>query len=550
MVHIDSFFRDYKKNLVSGIIVFLIALPLCLGVAQASGAPPFSGIVAGIVGGIVVGALSGSRLSVTGPAAGLTAIVLVAIADLGRFEIFLCAVMVAGALQLILGWIRAGGISHFIPLPVIEGMLAGIGLTIILKLIPDALGYTGSTEGGMLATIGQALNQPHVLALGISLLGLGLLFLWDHPVWSRWRRLPVGLLVVLIAVAAQLLWPESWGGKLGAEQRVQLLIPDSVGAFFTQFLRPDFSGFLRWEVWQVGLVIAVVASIESLLCLEATDKMDPQRRSSSPNRELKAQGVGNLVSGLLGGLPLTSVIVRSSANIQAGASSRLSAMFHGLLLLVCVALLPALLNLIPKAALAAILIHTGYKLCQPRKFLLLWKHGLWNPFLPFVVTALGVVALDLLTGVAMGIGVSILYTLWEDMRIPYSYERIRTRETDLVRITLAEEVSFLNKASIKKTLHAIPRGSRVILDGSRCGHLDYDVRQTITEFHQSTARERDIRLHLVGFRNIYQLPVTEPLEEDPPPEAAGDSAEAPALVQKSAGRHRRLMQQLNRELSV
>lgn len=546
MMHISSFFRDYKKNLISGIIVFLIALPLCLGIAQASGAPPFSGIMAGVVGGLVVGVLSGSRLSVTGPAAGLTAIVLVAVSSLGRFEIFLCAVMVAGALQLILGWARAGAISHFIPHPVIEGMLAGIGLTIILKLIPDALGYQGPADGGMWTTLGQAFRQPHGLALGISLMGLVLLFFWEHPFLSRISRIPVGLLVVVLAMATHMLWPEAWGGKLGPDQRVQLLVPDSISGFLGQFMLPDFSGFLLWEVWQTGIVIAVVASIESLLCLEATDKLDPERRPSPPNRELKAQGVGNLVSGLFGGLPLTSVIVRSSANIQAGASTRLSTMFHGLLLLVCVALIPRLLNEIPKAALAAILIHTGYKLCQPRKVRIFWKHGFWNPFLPFAVTALGVVSLDLLTGVALGLGVSIVYTLWEDMRIPYSFERIQTKDMDMVRITLAQEVSFLNKASIKKTLYSIPRGARVILDGSRCGYLDYDVRQTITEFHQSAAKERDIRLHLVGFRNIYQLPETEPLEGD----GCGPSAGRQTGERKSSGRHRRLIQQLNEEPSL
>lgn len=545
----SSFFQDYRRNLLAGVIVFLIALPLCLGIAQASGAPLFSGIIAGIVGGLVVGGFSGSRLSVTGPAAGLTAIVLVAISDLGSFSVFLCAVIIAGFIQIVLGFLRAGAIAHFIPHSVIEGMMAGIGLTIILKLIPDALGYVpGPDSESMFQAIAAAIGNLSPAAVVISLVGLGLMVAWSRTPLARLRYLPAGLMVVLLAVAINLLWPSLWGGPLAGEQLVNLYVPEQPQQFFEQFLFPDFSGLARWEVWQTGMVIAAVASIESLLCLEASDKLDPERQVSPPNRELKAQGLGNLVSGLLGGLPVTSVIVRTSANVHAGGTSRLSTMFHGLLLLLCVALIPAVLNWIPKAALAAILIYTGYRLCNPAKIRSIWQHGKWNPFLPFAITALGVVSIDLLSGVALGLGISIIYTLWENMRIPYFFQRIQTGDRDLLRITLAQEVSFLNKASIKQTLNQIPRGTRVVIDASQTGYIDYDVRQTILEFYETTAKEREIELSLVGFKNVYQVPKAEP--EASILEAFSQPASAAELssTQRSSGKYRRLIKQLSNQM--
>jgi MFS superfamily sulfate permease-like transporter len=347
----ESIFKNYKKDLVSGIIVFLIALPLCLGIAQASNAPLFSGIVAGIIGGIVVGFLSGSALSVTGPAAGLTAIILTAIGELKAFDIFLCSVIIAGAVQIILGIIKAGSIANYFPSSVIHGMLAGIGLTIIIKQIPDAVGYAVKNEpvtadaddGISYSFVSDALHHIQPGAILIAATGLLLLILWQTKALKKAQLIPSGLLVVILGTVLNEFFKFSDSSLfLDSGHLVSLPVAGSASEFFGQFLLPDFRGFLNPLVWQTGIVIAVVASIETLLCIEATDKMDDLKRYTPTNRELKAQGVGNILSGLIGGLPVTSVIVRSSANINAGARSKLSAILHGILLLLCVATIPVI----------------------------------------------------------------------------------------------------------------------------------------------------------------------------------------------------------------
>lgn len=513
----QGFFSNIKNDAIAGVIVFLIALPLCLGIAQASGAPLFSGIVAGIVGGIVIGYLSGSQLSVVGPAAGLTAIVLVAIGDLGAFDVFLCAVMVAGLIQLILGFARAGSIANYFPNSVIEGMLAGIGLTIILKQIPEALGYDGeghermvdADDGFTMDYITSAFNHIETGALVISAVGLAILILWTTKPFQKLKLIPSGLIVVLLGVVInQLFLTQGSPMYLSNIHLVNLPIAGNINEFFGQFVLPDFAGFANPKVWQAGVVIAVVASIETLLCIEATDKLDPLKRYTPTNRELKAHGIGNMISGLIGGLPMTSVIVRSSANINAGAKSKTSTILHGTLLLVCVGTIPVLLNLIPKASLAAILIFTGYKLCNPKTFRHIFKEGGWGQFIPFVATALAVVSLDLLKGVGIGLAISIVGLLYKNMGIPFFFRRTVRSNGELIEMKLAQEVSFLNKAGIKMALEKLPEGSKVIIDASDSEYIDFDVLELIREFQASKAADRDIQMSLVGFKNIYKLPRT------------------------------------------
>jgi MFS superfamily sulfate permease-like transporter len=544
-----SFFASAKNDLTAGLIVFLIALPLCLGIAQASNAPLFSGIVAGVVGGIVIGFMSKSHLSVSGPAAGLVAIVLAAIDKMGAFDIFLCSVMVAGAIQLILGFVRAGSIANYFPSNVIEGMLAGIGLTIIIKQIRDAAGYIDpkhaagmddADDGFFLNRIFDALNHIEPGALIIAVIGILVLILWSTKGMKKFQIIPAGLIVVVLGTVINLIFktvaPSLY---LDGAHLVKLPVPNSPSDFFGQFKMPNFAGFARSEVWITGGIIAVVASIETLLCIEATDKLDPQKRYTSGDAELRAQGIGNLVSGLIGGLPITSVIVRSSANINAGAKSKLAAISHGVLLLVCVATIPFILNLIPKATLAAILIFTGYRLCRPAVFKHMWHAGL-SQFLPFVVTAAAVVFLDLLKGVGLGMAFSIFYILRNNLRIPFYYKRVVYESSEVISLNLAQEVSFLNKASIKKTLENIPDGSTVILDASLTEYIDYDVLELIKEFQLTKAPDKDIKMSLVGFKNAYQLPEDSFANDDQHPDNLHDGV----AVQKSAGRYKKLLKQL------
>ncbi len=560
-----SFFANAKSDLVAGVIVFLIALPLCLGIAQASNAPLFSGIVAGVIGGIVIGFFSKSHLSVSGPAAGLVAIVIGAIATLSPigadgqpdavagFKFFLCSVIIAGGIQLILGFVRAGSIANYFPSSVIEGMLAGIGLTIILKQLPDAFGYAepvGSSAGMQDAEQGVSLSflsriTEHIElgAVVIALLGMGILILWSTKTMKKFQMIPAGLLVVVIGTLLNGLFSASMPNLfVSGDHLVTLPVPQSVSDFAGQFMLPDFSGFSNPAVWQIGVVIAVVASIETLLCIEATDKLDPQKRYTSGDSELKAQGIGNLVSGFIGGLPITSVIVRSSANINAGARSKLSTITHGTLLLVCVATIPFILNMIPKATLAAILIFTGYRLCRPAVFKHMWHAGL-SQFIPFVVTAIAVALpmLGLLKGVGIGMVISIFYILRNNLRIPFFYKRAVYKSGDVITLDLAQDVSFLNKASIKNTLERLPEGSTVIINAAQTEYIDYDVLELIKEFQQNQAQDKNIKMSLLGFKNTYKLP------EDvlATPEAVDNLTDRPeSPIKKTAGTYKKLLKQL------
>lgn len=504
---------ELSQNFASGLVVFLVALPLCLGIALASGAPPLSGIIAGIIGGIVVGAISNSNISVSGPAAGLTAIVLTAITDLGAFELFLCAGLIAGILQLVLGFIRAGSISNYFPNNVIEGMLAGIGIIIILKQIPHALGFDKDYEGNQTLFengfnfnyFNELFSAIHPGAVVVTLVSIAILLTWEKVAFLKRIKMLPGALVAVIAGILLNQFFVSTGSSLAisAEHLVPLPVPQSIEDFKNLITLPDFNGFTNPKVWIAGATIAVVASIETLLCIEASDRLDVRRRITDTNLELKAQGIGNLVSSLIGGLPMTSVVVRSSANANAGATSKSSAIIHGVLLLVCVLSIPFILNLIPLATLAAVLILVGYKLAKPATFKHFWHNGKYQ-FIPFLATVLAVVFTDLLKGVGIGLAISVIYILQGNMKRAYYLSREKLNDADELNIKLAEEVSFLNKAAIKKTLKNIKSGSKVIIDARTTSYITTDVLEMIQDFANVRAKEENIEVELIGFKTSYR----------------------------------------------
>jgi len=504
---------ELSQNFASGLVVFLVALPLCLGIALASGAPPLSGVIAGIIGGIVVGTLSNSNISVSGPAAGLTAIVLTAITDLGAFELFLCAGLIAGILQLVLGFIRAGSISNYFPNNVIEGMLAGIGIIIILKQIPHALGFdTDNMSSETLFENGinfnyfnEVLSAIHPGAIIVTIVSVVILLTWENvPALRKIKMLPGALVAVIAGILLNQLFVSTGSAfAITSDHLVTLPVPQTAEDFKNLITMPNFEGFLNTKVWIVGATIAIVASIETLLCIEASDRLDTRRRITDTNLELKAQGIGNLFSSLIGGLPMTSVVVRSSANANAGATSKSSAIIHGVLLLVCVLSIPFILNLIPLATLAAVLILVGYKLAKPATFKHFWHNGKYQ-FIPFVATVLAVVFTDLLKGVGIGLAISIFYILQGNMKRAYYLSRERLNEADELTIKLAEEVSFLNKAAIKKTLKNIKSGSKVIIDARTTSYITTDVLEMIQDFANVRAKEEDIEVELIGFKTSYR----------------------------------------------
>ncbi len=504
---------ELSQNFAPGLVVFLVALPLCLGIALASGAPPLSGIIAGIVGGIVIGFISNSNISVSGPAAGLTAIVLTAITDLGAFELFLCAGIIAGLLQLVLGFIRAGSISNYFPNNVIEGMLAGIGIIIILKQIPHALGfdkdYEGNeslfNEGVNFGYFNELFSAIHPGAVVITLVSVAILLTWDYvPALKRIKMLPGALVAVITGILLNEVFKSSGSAlAVGSEHLVTLPVPQTLSEFGDLITLPNFKGFLNPQVWIAGATIAIVASIETLLCIEASDRLDVKRRITDTNLELKAQGIGNLVSSFIGGLPMTSVVVRSSANANAGATSKVSAIIHGVLLLLCVVSIPFILNLIPFATLAAVLILVGYKLAKPATFIHFWHNGKYQ-FIPFLATVLAVVFTDLLKGVGIGLVISIIYILQGNMKRAYYLSRETLNDTDEFTIRLSEEVSFLNKAAIKKTLKNVKPGSKVTIDAKTTSYIATDVLDMIQDFANVRAKEENIQVDLIGFRTSYK----------------------------------------------
>tara|TARA_R110002049_G_scaffold27321_2_gene94355 strand:+ start:626141 stop:628366 length:2226 start_codon:yes stop_codon:yes gene_type:complete len=504
------------RDITASVVVFLVALPLCLGIALASGAPLFSGLLAGIVGGIVVGSLSGSHTSVSGPAAGLTAIVASQIAALGSYDAFLLAVVFAGLLQIGLGVARAGALSAFFPSSVIKGLLAAIGVILILKQIPHLFGHDNDPEGDMSFSqpdnentfsefLNVVLGDIHYGAAVVGLASIAILFFWDRIKPLKNSVVPAPLIVVLIGVGLQFLFSTAGKGwAIGESHLVQIPVADSVSGVLAFLTFPDFSQWANPTVYVAAVTIAIVASLETLLNLEAVDKLDPERRDSPPSRELMAQGVGNTVSGLIGGLPLTSVIVRSSVNVGMGAKTKLSAILHGFLLVISVVLLPTYLNMIPLASLAAILIVTGFKLASPKLFRQMWQEGRYQ-FAPFLITLLAIVFTDLLVGIVIGLCVSVLFILNSNLRRPIR----RVVEThiggDVLHIELANQVSFLNRAALDKLFSECKSGSSLLIDASGTDYIDPDVLSLIRDFKNNRGPARDVTVSLRGFRQKYQL---------------------------------------------
>lgn len=496
--------RNLRRDVPASIVVFFVAVPLCLGIALASGAPLFSGLIAGIVGGIVVGLLSGSPLGVSGPAAGLAVIVFGAIQTLGSFETFLLSVVLAGVFQIVMGLARAGVVAYFFPSSVVKGMLSGIGLLIILKQIPHALGWDADPEGDLaffqpdgettFSGLLRAAENVDPSALLVSSIALAILILWEKVLGPRARifQLVQGPLVAVgFGVLYQLLalrFAPAWA--LGADHLVSVPVAESLSELAGLFTGPDWSQLGNPAVYLTAATLAVVASLETLLCVEATDKMDPEKRVTPTNRELLAQGAGNVVSGLAGGLPVTQVIVRSSANIQSGAGSKLSAILHGVLLLVFVLALPGLLNLVPLAVLASILLVVGYKLAKPSLFSSMYRLGP-SQFMPFAVTIVAILLTDLLLGVTLGLGVAVMWILhrsYLNSHFLHMEERDDPGERHRVHLRLAEEVSFLNRGAILKLLSEIPDRSRVIIDLRGTVSVDHDVQEILDDFAASAAR--------------------------------------------------------------
>lgn len=504
-----------QHDFTAGVVVFLVALPLCLGIALASNAPIVSGILSGIVGGIVVGYLSGSHTSVSGPAAGLAAVIAAQIIILGSFRAFLVAVIIAGILQVAMGLLRVGFIAEFFPSSVIKGLLAAIGLLMILKQLPHLFGWDKDYEGDMAFaqhdhenTFSELLcmvQNLHPAALLIGFLSLALIIAWSKNSRLKNSKLPVSLLVVVIGGALVYLFA-GLNAPWIIEPEHQVLVPvlTSAADFMGLFVFPDFSALLNPEVYVAGVTLALVASLETLLNLEAIDKLDPEQRKSPANRELIAQGVGNILLGFIGGLPVTSVVVRGSVNVQAGAKSKNSAIIHGFFLMFSVVALPTVLNFIPLSALAAILIVSGAKLISPKIIRQNWNEGLAQ-FIPFVVTIVAIMFTDLLVGVLIGLFTSVFFILHSHYQRSVRVVHENHIDGEILRIELAEQVSFLNRASLAKTFDEIPKNSRIILDASSTDYIDSDIIDMIVDFRDNQAPAKDILVSMVGFKASYDL---------------------------------------------
>ncbi len=513
-----------RSDLTSGLVVFLVALPLCLGVALASQAPGllpaanvplFSGVLSGIVGGIVVGALSGSHTSVSGPSPGLTAVVVAQIATLQSFDAFLLAVVIAGAIQIVLGVARAGFVAAFFPTSVIKGMLAAIGLLLILKQAPHVLGWDADPEGDMdffqpdaettLSTLWTMLPRIQPGAAAIGLASLVLLFAWERSKLLKRIPVPAQLVVVIFGAGASLLLARSGGSwAIAATHLVQVPVANDVREFFGFLKPPNFSQWTNPAVYTAGLTIAAVASLETLLNLEAVDKIDPQQRTSPASRELWVQGIGNLAAGLIGGLPVSSAIVRSSVNVNAGSKTKLSTIVHGVLLLACVLLIPNWLNAIPLSCLGAILFVTGTKLASPSLFKRMWAEGRYQ-FIPFVATIVAMLFTNLLIGVLDGLAVSLGFILLSNLRQPIRRFDEKHLGGEVLHVELANQVSFLNRGALTKVLDEIPAGGHVLLDALNTDYIDPDVLDLIRDFREKTAPARGIEVSVLGFREQYQI---------------------------------------------
>ena len=511
-------FKYLKNDLPASIVVFFVALPLCLGIALASGAPLFSGLIAGIVGGIVVGGLSGSQIGVSGPAAGLAAIVLVAIGSLGGYQNFLLAVVLGGMIQLAFGFLKAGIIGYYFPSSVIKGMLTGIGIIIILKQIPHFFGYDSNREVDFAffqmdgeTTFSGIFNAIKFISPGATLvafLGIATLVLWEKVLTKKakiFKLIQGPLVAVIIGIIYYVVTAGNpvWG--ISTDHLVSVPVPADANSFLAQFSLPNFAAITRSDIWLTAFTIALVASLETLLCVEATDRLDPQKRVTPTNRELLAQGTGNIISGLIGGLPITQVIVRSSANVQSGGRTKLSAIIHGFFLLTSIILIPKLLNMIPLSVLAAILFLVGYKLAKPALFQKMYKLG-WKQFVPFTVTVFGIIFTDLLIGIGLGLGVGIVVILIKSYQNSH-FLHIEDQSNGIhkIKMTLAEEVTFFNKGAILKELDNLPPKTQLQLDVRSTRYLDNDIVEILEDFSEK-ARNRKIDIKLISNRGIVENP--------------------------------------------
>ena len=511
-------FKHLKNDLPASLVVFFVALPLCLGIALASGAPLFSGLIAGIVGGIVVGALSGSKIGVSGPAAGLAAIVLTAIGTLGGFENFLVAVVLGGVIQIVFGILKAGIIGYYFPSSVIKGMLTGIGIIIILKQIPHFFGYDAEAEGADSFveasgenTFSAILNISDNIILGsmiIGVVGLLVILLWDNYLAKKAKFFKIvqgPLVAVVLGIFFYIFTKSSDTFAIEQSHLVRVPVPDDAASFINQFSFPNFSAITDPQIWITAFTIALVASLETLLCVEATDKLDPHKNVTPTNRELLAQGTGNIISGMIGGLPITQVIVRSSANIQSGGRTKLSAIIHGFFLLISVILIPNLLNMIPLSVLAAILFIVGYKLAKPALFKKMYNLG-WKQWVPFAVTVAGIVFTDLLTGIGLGLAVGIVVILIKSYQNShFLHIEDKSDGKHRIKMSLAEEVTFFNKGAILKELESLPRDTYLELDLMKTRYLDHDIIEILDDFSVK-AKERNINIKLVSKRGVADNP--------------------------------------------
>jgi carbonic anhydrase/SulP family sulfate permease len=509
-----NYLKTITNDLTAGLVVFLVALPLCLGVALASGAPLMSGLIAGIVGGVVITWISGSQTSISGPAAGLTAIVATQISVLGSFEAFLPAIIIAGVIQIIIGVLKAGSLAAFFPSSVIKGLLAAIGIILILKQIPHLIGYDVDWLGDMgflqhdqentFTEIAISFLHIHPGATLIGFISLALLIFWDKLGLNK-LSIPAPLVIVgggILGVFALQQVGGYW--QIDKSHLVQIPTINSWASLKGSIASPDFSSLGTSAIWIAAITVAIVASLETLLNLEAVDKIDKQKRVSPPNRELVAQGVGNIACGLFGGLPVTSVVVRSSVGIDAGGKTKITSFVHGVLLLVMILLAPGLLNLIPFSCLAAVLMVTGFKLAKPTLFKQMWQEGK-NQFLPFVITVVAIVFTDLLIGIMIGLTISIGFILYSNLKRPPFLIYERHVGGDVIRVKLSSQVSFLNRASLLKTFHEFPKGSHVVLDARRSDYIDPDILDLIREFQDEIAPAHKIELSLIGFQDHYQF---------------------------------------------
>jgi MFS superfamily sulfate permease-like transporter len=497
-----------RHDLPAGLSVFLVALPLCLGIALASGAPLYAGLLSGMIGGLVVSLISGSQLAVSGPAAGLTTIVAAAIISFGDYKIFLLSIIVAGLFQLFLGILRLGVIANYFPSSVIKGMLAAIGIILISKQIPIAIGYDQPdfwtsgfmslfTRNHFFASIKYFNQHMTTGAVLISSLSITLMVILQMPQARKWKIIPAPLLVVIVGAIANIFFSRL-AGNLSLKQTQTVHIPPNI---FADLAIPDLSRiFSSSTIWRNGLIIGLLATLETLLCIEAIDKLDRRNRITPVNRELIAQGIGNMVCGILGAIPITAVVVRGSANVDAGARTKLSAFTHGLFLLLSVLFIPFLLNQILYASLAAILLVTGYNLAKPKLFRNMWSLG-WKQFIPFMFTIVVILGTDLLIGVSIGLLISIYFIVQNNFKAEYRISKVVRNGIESEFIKLNSNVTFLNKVNLRKALDEVPEYSVLTIDGTDCNFIDYDILEIISEF-QGKAKERHIELHLPGIQTV------------------------------------------------